>query len=92
MAEKMKKLRKVWFILLLTLTQTLFAQAFSGVPILKECDAVFNPEKKFCYDGGIYNRCDGMSYNPTTHICNGDVAYRALCGSTQYTFGFSHST
>ncbi len=54
------------------------------VPVLKECDAVFNPEKKFCYDGDVYNRCDGMPYNPTTHICDGDVANRALCGGAQY--------
>ncbi|MDR2583756.1 MAG: hypothetical protein LBC75_09780 [Fibromonadaceae bacterium] len=53
-------------------------------PTLKKCDAVFNPNKKFCYDGGIYDLCDGMSYNPTTHICSGDIAYRALCNETQY--------
>jgi len=56
----------------------------SNSPALKECDAVFNPSKKFCYDGGIYDLCDGMSYNPTTHICSGDIANRALCNGTQY--------
>jgi len=56
----------------------------SSGPILKECDAIFNPNKKFCYDGGIYDLCDGMSYNPTTHICTGDIAYRALCNGEQY--------
>jgi len=59
------------------------ASVASG-PALKECDAIFNPSKKFCYDGGVYNLCDGMSYNPTTHICSEDVAYRALCNGTQY--------
>jgi len=58
--------------------------ALSTAPVLKECDAVFNPEKKFCYDGGVYDKCDGMSYNPTTHICSGDIANRALCGGAQY--------
>jgi len=52
--------------------------------VLKECDAVFNPEKKFCYDGRVYDKCDGMPYNPTTHICSVDVAYRALCDGKQY--------
>jgi len=56
----------------------------SNVPALKECDAIFNPNKKFCYDGGIYDLCDGMSYNPTTHICSGDIANRALCNEVQY--------
>jgi len=53
-------------------------------PGLKECDVVFNPAKKFCYDGEVYNLCDGMSYNPTTHICSGDIANRALCNGKQY--------
>jgi hypothetical protein len=56
----------------------------SSKPALKECDAIFNPSKKFCYDGGIYDLCDGMSYNPTTHICSGDIANRALCNGTRY--------
>jgi len=61
------------------------AKAAAASPLtLKECDAVFNPEKKFCYDGGVYDKCDGMSYNPTTHICSVDVAYRALCDGKQY--------
>ena len=51
---------------------------------LKKCDAVFNPNKKFCYDGEIYNLCDGVPYNPTTHICSDDIASRALCNGVQY--------
>ena len=51
---------------------------------LKECDFIFNPEKKFCYDGTAYDKCDGMDYNPATHICSGDIAYRALCNGAQY--------
>jgi len=56
----------------------------SSGPALKECDAIFNPSKKFCYDGGVYDLCDGMTYNPTTHICSGDIANRALCNGAQY--------
>jgi len=56
----------------------------SSRPVLKECDAIFNPTKKFCYDGAVYNLCDGMSYNPTTHICSDDIANRALCNGVQY--------
>jgi len=67
-----------------------FPQAYANstvvhsAPALKECDAVFNPSKKFCYDGEVYNLCDGMAYNPTTHICSGDIANRALCNGMQY--------
>jgi len=53
-------------------------------PVLKKCDFVFNPQKKFCYDGAVYDRCDGMEYNPTTHLCTGDVATRALCNNIPY--------
>jgi hypothetical protein len=58
--------------------------AANSNPALKECDMVFNTNKKFCYDGEIYDLCDSMAYNPTTHICSGDAAYRALCNGTQY--------
>ncbi|MDR2999654.1 MAG: PorT family protein [Fibromonadaceae bacterium] len=51
---------------------------------LKECDFVFNPERRFCYDGEVYEKCDGMEYNPSTHICTGVIARRALCDGTQY--------
>jgi len=56
----------------------------SNSPALKKCDAIFNPSKKFCYDGGVYDLCDGMSYNPTTYICLGDIASRAICNGTPY--------
>jgi len=46
---------------------------------LKECDAVFNPDNKFCYDGVVYDKCDGMTYNPTSHICENGVAIPAKC-------------
>jgi len=60
------------------------AVAVASGPSLKECDAIFNPAKKFCYDGGVYDLCDGMSYNPTVYICQGDIANRALCNGVQY--------
>ena len=53
-------------------------------PVLKKCDFIFNPQKKFCYDGAAYDKCDGMEFNPATHICSGDIAYRALCNNIQY--------
>ncbi|MDR2583982.1 MAG: PEGA domain-containing protein [Fibromonadaceae bacterium] len=53
-------------------------------PVLKKCDFIFNPEKKFCYDGAVYDKCDGMEYNPTTHLCIGDIANRALCNNIPY--------
>ena len=46
----------------------------SSSSALKECDAVFNPANKFCYDGTVYDKCDGMTYNPTSHICKNGVA------------------
>jgi uncharacterized protein (TIGR02145 family) len=52
--------------------------------LLKECTSVFNPDKKFCYDGAVYDKCDGMEYNPTTHICSGYVANVAKCNDIAY--------
>jgi len=51
---------------------------------LKECDVVFNPDKKFCYDGVVYDKCDGMAYNPTSHICQNGLATPAKCGNVGY--------
>ncbi|MDR2581134.1 MAG: fibrobacter succinogenes major paralogous domain-containing protein [Fibromonadaceae bacterium] len=56
----------------------------ASAPVLEECDFVFNPERRFCYDGAVYDKCDGMEYNPTTHICSGVIAHRALCNDRQY--------
>jgi len=49
-----------------------------------ECSSVFNPVTTFCYGGNVYSKCDGMEYNPTTHICQGMVANLAMCGGVQY--------
>jgi hypothetical protein len=61
-----------------------YANSPNNSPALKKCDAIFNPSKKFCYDGGVYDLCDGMSYNPTIYICTGDIASPALCNGTPY--------
>jgi len=65
-------------------SQAQTAAASSPFPDLKECDALFNPEKKFCYDGGVYNKCDGIIYDPTKYICSGEIANRAVCNGVQY--------
>jgi len=38
-----------------------------------KCDAIFNPETSFCYDGEVYDKCNGMQFNPSTQICTGNV-------------------
>jgi uncharacterized protein (TIGR02145 family) len=45
---------------------------------------VFNVSTSFCYDGIVYSKCNGMGYNPSTHICDGSAAYPAECGGWQY--------
>jgi len=75
-------------------TQILFAQTAEQLPAEQppteqpltehECDAVFNPVKRFCHDGKVYDKCDGMTYNPSTHICADEIAIRAICNGEQY--------
>jgi len=38
-------------------------------------DIVFNPSDNFCYEGKIYDKCNGIEYNPSTHICKDLIAY-----------------
>jgi uncharacterized protein (TIGR02145 family) len=45
---------------------------------------VFNPATSFCYGNNVYSKCNGMEYNPTTHICQGLVAAPAKCNGIQY--------
>ena len=61
---------------------SLSSSSFNGP--LKECTGIFNPDNKFCYDGNVYDKCDGMEYNPTTHICSGDIANPAICNGIAY--------
>ena len=50
---------------------------------LKECDAIFNPDNKFCYDGVVYDKCGGNSYIPLTQGClAGKVEEK--CGNSLY--------
>jgi hypothetical protein len=51
---------------------------------LKECSVIFNPANKFCYDGDVYDTCDGMAYDPTIYICTGSVASLAKCNGVSY--------
>jgi len=51
--------------------------------VLKECDAIFNPDNKFCYDGTVYDKCGGKSYNPTTQVCF-NYGIEDLCGGSRY--------
>jgi len=50
----------------------------------KKCAEIFNPDNSFCYDGVVYDKCDGMKYNPSTHICTGKTATRAKCNEVEY--------
>jgi uncharacterized protein (TIGR02145 family) len=50
-----------------------------------ECAGIiFNPANKFCYDSGIYDKCDGMEYIPVSQICTGGVAIPAKCNGESY--------
>jgi len=50
----------------------------------EQCESVFNPANKFCYDGNVYDKCDGMPYNPSSQICENGVAAPAKCGGVGY--------
>jgi len=55
----------------------------SSSTVLHECDAIFNPDNKFCYDGVVYDKCGGNSYNPVTQGClSGKVGEK--CGNNLY--------
>jgi len=83
--SKMKKsIKRTILVALILSSQTLFAQTAEQSPQERECDAVFNPSKRFCYDGEVYDKCDDMPYNPSTHICSGEIAKRAICNGVQY--------
>jgi uncharacterized protein (TIGR02145 family) len=45
---------------------------------------IFNSSTSFCYDGNVYQKCSGVEYNPTTHICEGYAANPAKCGGSSY--------
>ncbi|MDR1759608.1 MAG: hypothetical protein LBR60_03670 [Fibrobacter sp.] len=51
---------------------------------LKECEGIWNPESKFCYDGTLYNTCDGIVYDPPTQFCRDMVIYSYKCDGKAY--------
>jgi uncharacterized protein (TIGR02145 family) len=57
-------------------------QSSSSVP-LKECTDIFNPANKFCYDGVVYDRCNGKEYNPTNQKCESNIV-KNQCGTDWY--------
>jgi len=50
----------------------------------KKCVEMFNPDNSFCYDGVVYDKCDGIKYNPYTHFCTGKTVARAICNGVDY--------
>jgi uncharacterized protein (TIGR02145 family) len=57
-------------------------QSSSSIP-LKECTDIFNPANKFCYDGVVYDRCNGKEYNPTNQKCESNIV-KNQCGADWY--------
>jgi len=53
----------------------------SSSAVLKECDAIFNPDNKFCYDGNVYDKCGGKVYSPASEICQYGQVTTAKCNN-----------
>ena len=51
---------------------------------LKQCEGTWNANNKFCYDGNLYDTCDGVSYDPSALICTDGVAIPARCNNVNY--------
>ena len=72
-------------IISIPLTVISIAMAFTSSYAQKKCGAeMFNPNYSFCYNGKVYDKCYGMQYNPSTHICTGKTATRATCKGVNY--------
>jgi uncharacterized protein (TIGR02145 family) len=54
----------------------------SSSSVLRECEAIFNPANRFCYDGTVYDKCSGQEYNPDYQFCDGIVYDKYKCGET----------
>jgi len=54
----------------------------SSSAVLKNCDAIFNPDNKFCYDGVVYDKCKYEEYSPEIYICDRDMCIggQSNCG------------
>jgi uncharacterized protein (TIGR02145 family) len=50
---------------------------------LKECTDIFNPANKFCYDGVVYDKCNGNEYDPINHKCENSIL-KDKCGTGWY--------
>jgi len=59
--------------------------AQSSNSALKECAAKYNQMNQFCYDGTVYNKCGGNSYNPTKQGCLNGYTVAEKCGNNLYT-------
>jgi uncharacterized protein (TIGR02145 family) len=61
-------------------------QSSSSGAALKECEiSGYNASKYFCYDGKLYETCDGVQYDLTVQICGSDNKLRnASCGGASY--------
>jgi hypothetical protein len=52
--------------------------------VLRECEGIFNPANKFCYDGEVYDKCGGQTYtNPADKFCYDGTVYDK-CGGKEY--------
>jgi uncharacterized protein (TIGR02145 family) len=54
----------------------------SSVPLI-ECTDIFNPANKFCYNGTVYDKCNGKEYNPTNQKCENNIVQNQ-CGVDLY--------
>jgi uncharacterized protein (TIGR02145 family) len=50
----------------------------------EECRDGFNEQSRFCFDGVVYDKCDGQTYTPTTHFCEEGISRYAVCGYEGY--------
>jgi len=50
------------------------------------CIDKFPSSTHFCYGGKVYEKCDRkeVTYNPETHICDGDIAKFVECNGVNY--------
>jgi uncharacterized protein (TIGR02145 family) len=56
----------------------------SSSSVLRECEDIFNPANKFCYDGIVYDKCGGQTYdNPADKFCYDGAVYDK-CDDMEY--------
>lgn len=47
-------------------------------------DKTINMDNAFCFEGKDFSKCNGMEYNPSTQICQGNGYFDAKCSNTPY--------